>query len=377
MKVSARVSILYLISPICLSMHIAAPTFSQQVASDPQTKEATANTLAFPKQILRTGVNLSSSELAPNTVQLANNIGLTPVLERVQALRSRVETGGGQPTLETLSARQDLWDATQKASLIIQRTDLDVDFTLAEIGAELQIYNEILATFTGDRDKLLARVNAASFVSNGILWALAEGYDIPTFKYTRLAIPSGTLGIAAGIVPSIASLYTLKAVNGKKKTSEADPNMLAKLFGYPTTADIEYPHSVWEYIHQVPADDPKGKKRLDQLVDRWIADSNMPAFTDRTSRTQLDIVTASVAQRKGLSIGTLTARQVMLQQLSAEVMKMKRMLLELAMVLQGEKQHTASEPSIERVLPRIGMQRDPSSSQHILPSELLYSALER
>jgi hypothetical protein len=143
-------------------------------------------------------------------------------------------------------------------------------------------------------------------------------------------------------------MYTLKAVNGKRKTSEVDPNMLAKLFGYPTNPEIEYPHSVWEYLNQVPAANPKSKKRLDQLIDRWISDSNIPDFTDRTSKKQLDVITASLAQRKGLSIGTLTTRQVMLQQLGTEIMKMKRLLLELIMTVEGEKQFTAEEPSALR-----------------------------
>lgn len=338
-----------------LSVEIDLPARAQQVASNAQPGEATANTLAFPKQILKTGVSLTAPGLAPNTLQLADTIGLTPVLEHIQTLRSQLGNNSGSPTLESLNTRQELYDEIQKASLIVQRTDLDIDFTLAEIGAEVQVYDEILATFQSDRDKLVARVNAASFISNGILWALAEGYDIPTFKYARLSIQSGTLGVAAGLVPSFASMYTLKAVNGKKKTSESDPNMLAKLFGYPTNKDIEYPRSVWEYINQVPADDPKHKKRLDQLVDRWIADANMPAFTNRSSKEQLNIVTASVAQKKGLSIATLTSREVMLKQLSAEIMKMKRLLLELVMAIQGEKQFTAQEPVIDHNLPPVGM----------------------
>lgn len=53
-----------------------------------------------------------------------------------------------------------------------------------------------------------------------------------------MTIPSGIVGIAAGIVPSVASMYTLKAVNGAKKTSEVEPNMLAKLFGYQTNQKL-------------------------------------------------------------------------------------------------------------------------------------------
>ncbi len=344
---------------VMLLLQSTLPVFSQPVVNSTSQKEPIVNSVAIPQQILRTGVSLNTTGLSHNTVQLANTIGLTPILQSIQPLRSRIKASEGSPSLEILSARQDLWDYRQKAALIIQKTDLEIDFTLAEINAELQVYNEILSTFTGDRDKLLARINAASFMSNGALWAVCEGLDIPTYARPRYSVSSGTVGILAGIVPSVASMYTLKAVNGKKKTSEVEPNMLAKLFGYPTTIDIEYPNSVWQFINQVPADEAKGKKRLDQLVDRWISDSNISSFTDRSSRKQLDVLTASVAQPKGLSINTLTARQVMLQQLSSEIMKMKRMLLELTMTLDGEKELTASEPTLEKSLPHIGMKESP------------------
>jgi hypothetical protein len=320
------------------------PAQADQIASSLPQGESGANSLAFPTQILRTGVDLTSSSVSPNTIQLCNNIGLTPVLEQIQTLKARVSA----PTsVETIAARQDLWEAIQKAELIIQRTNLEVDFATAEIEAETQLYQEILSTFASDRDKLLAKINAASFISNGILWAACEGVSIATINTVfaknprtvpQFAIPSGILGIAAGVVPSVASMYTLKAVNGKQKTSEVEPNMLAKLFDYPTNPNIEYPASVWTYLHQVPADQPRSKIRKEQLVDRWITDSNMSVFTDRKSKTQLDILTASVPQKKGLSIASLSSRIAMLSQLHSEIWKIKRLLLEATMVLQGDKQ---------------------------------------
>lgn len=315
-----------------LTQALFLPAALSQASTNNETKEpVSANTVEIPTQILKTGVSLSTHDLSPNSAQLANTVGLTPVLQRLQTLQ--------HSSIEYIETRQT-------ASLLIQKANLEIDFALAEIGAELQIYNEILSTFTSDRDKLLARVNAASFISNGILWAACEGLSIPSYNgnvvvhpksAVRWSIPSGITGILAGVVPSIASGYTLKAVNGKRKTSEVDPNMLAKLFGYPTTNDIEYPHAVWEYLNQVPANEPRAKKRVGQLVDRWIADANMPGFTDRSSKKQLDVLTASVAQRKGLTIATLSARQAMLQQLASEITKMKRMLLELTMVVLDEK----------------------------------------
>lgn len=313
--------------------------FSPVYANATKAREIGANSQDVPLQILKTGVSLNTNSIAPNSLQLADAVGLTSVLKRIQYLRSMNSSD--------LSIRQDLFEAKQDAAFIIQKINLDIDFTIAAIMSEREVYQEILATFINERDKKVARINAVSFISNGILWtvssALAIGSINTTYarnpkKVINMTIPSGIVGIAAGIVPSVASMYTLKAVNGAKKNSESEPNMLAKLFGYPTNPDIDYPPSVWKYLHQVPASEPKGKTRLEQIVDRWVSDSNMALFTDRNSKTELDVLTASVSQKKGLSIATLTARSVMLQQLHAEILKMKRNLLELNMVAQGEKQ---------------------------------------
>lgn len=309
--------------------------------------ESSANTSEIPNQILKTGINLTAPGVSPNSMQLANAIQLTPLLERCQNLRSLISSMEGQQSFELLAARQELFELNEKVAMIIQRTNLEIDFTIAEINAEQEVYQEILNTFTSDRDKAVARTNALAFITNGALWAVCEAFAIPSYKHARFAIPSGIVGIPAGVVPSIASMYTFKQMNGKKMTSEVEPNMLAKLFDYPTNPEIEYPRSVWDFLHQVPATEPNGKKRIEQIVDRWIADANMPAFTDRNSKKQLDVITASLAQRKGLSIGTLTARSVMLQQLEAEIGKMKRLLLELAMAAQSEKQLLSSNSGLK------------------------------
>lgn len=325
-------------------------------ASAPQTKRRSlaqsqssttadpvaANSQEFPTQILKTGVSLTASGLSPNSLQLCHNIGLTPVLERITMLRNQVAGVEKDQSIQSLALKQDLLDETLSARLLVQKVSLEIDFTVAEIEAERQVYNELLTTFKNDRDKALARTNAFAFISNGILWAVCEALVIPTYKHAIYNIPAGIVGIPAGVVPSIASMYTFKQINGKKKTSEVEPNMLAKIFNYPTNPEIEYPNSVWTYLNQVPADGSGTKKRLEVMIDRWIADSNMPAFNDRDSKKQLDVITGSVAQRKALTISTLTARSVMLDQLLSEVNKMKRMLLELDMVAIGDKRFIAN-----------------------------------
>jgi len=301
------------------------------------TYGAKANTVALPEQILKTGINLDNNLISANSRQLADSIQLTPVLEKIQTLQEQKRQASGPVTLENLALRQDLNETITEAVQLLQKASLEVDFVMSEIQAEQNVYEEILNSYQNARDNLVAKTNATSFITNGALWAVAEGLDIPTFKYSRLAISSGTTGIIAGVIPSIFSLWAMRQQQGKKTLSETAPNVLAKLFDYPITPDIDYPSSVWRFLQSAPPGDSSERTRREQLIDRWLTDKNLPDFTDPKSRRQLDVITASVSHRKGLTINSLNTRLVMLQQLGGEVMKMKRMLLELSMVTRGEK----------------------------------------
>ncbi|MGD9684265.1 MAG: hypothetical protein AB7W16_24125 [Candidatus Obscuribacterales bacterium] len=317
------------------------PAFGRSIKPGSRV-DPSANTSRVPGQILRTGINLSSHGLSSNSRQLADIIELSPLLEKLESLRA--ELSKAQPrTLDAIAIKQELLEGRQDAMLLLGKTSLEIDFTLAEIEAELQVYDEILSSYKDERDRTTARTEATGLISNGILWAVAEALTIPGFANARFSIPSGIIGIPAGVVPSIASLWTLRQMRGKRRTSERAPNMLSRIFGYPITEDVDYPETVWKFFNSAPPDAP-GKTRFDVLIERWIADANMPAFSDRSSRAQLDVLTASVARKNGMCIDTLTARQVMLRQLAAEIMKMKRMLLELTMVVRGDKELRVGEP---------------------------------
>lgn len=298
---------------------------------------STANTVEVPPQILKSGINLSTTTLCPNSQQLADQLNLTPLLTRIQELRALTAQQRGQNTLESLSNRVALQETLDQARAIIFQTAMEADFVSAEVQAEQNVYAEVLASYQASRDKMVAGVNAVSFITNGLLWAVSCGLAVPTYKYPGYSVQSGVTGIIAGMVPSLASMYALKAYSGKKRTSEKEPNMLAKLFDYPTNSEIEYPASVWKFLTSVPAEGG-GKTRKEELIERWVSDKNIPSFTDSKAKKQLDILTASEARKKGLSIDSLNTRIVMLEQLDGEVGKMKRLLLELAMAVNGIKQ---------------------------------------
>src|ERR1700722_3139168 len=83
--------------------------------------EAAANTVSLPTQILRTGVNISVDTISPNSVQLAQILNLTAVLQRIQTMREEVQRNRTPVTLESLAARQDLNDAITNATQIIYK----------------------------------------------------------------------------------------------------------------------------------------------------------------------------------------------------------------------------------------------------------------
>ncbi|CAN5403063.1 hypothetical protein BH11CYA1_BH11CYA1_04640 [soil metagenome] len=330
---------------------LVATTTAHSICMPSQTEAAALsgpiNSVDVPKQILRTGINLEAKSISPNTLQLAQNLNLLPLLSRMKELKAKTalhSSSGNAATIESLSDRQELLELTQKAQNILIRTSLEVDFVVAEIDTEQNIYSEVLSSFQGSRDKLVARVNAGSFILNGALWTVCEALTVVSPLHPNYAIQSGIVGIAAGIVPSIASGYALKAYSGKHKTSEADPNMLAKIFNRPTNQDIEYPKSVWDFLNTIPAAEAggeagnPGRTRKEQLIERWVSDKNIPSFTDKSNARQIDILTASASQKKGLTIENLTVRTVMLEQLQGELAKMKRLLMEIAMVITDDKE---------------------------------------
>ena len=135
------------------------------------------------------------------------------------------------------------------------------------------------------------------------------------------------------------SMVDLWRIQSALKISLIEPNKnsIENLAFWSEYSQIDYPKSVWNFLSSIPADDKSGKSRKDQLINRWISDSNLPDFTDPQSTKQLDVITASIAHKRALTISSLTTRKVMLEQLSGEILKMKRMLLELSMVTSGEK----------------------------------------
>jgi hypothetical protein len=277
--------------------------------------------------------DLHSDVASPEAMEIAGHLGLTPLFHRLEELRGKMEPSTRQfPNVELREEYRDIKDEITER---IEQAHLEVDYVQSELAIEIASQSELLQSYSRARDDLVNRTNVWSFRTNGILWAVAEGLSIPTYRTPRYSIPSGATGIIAGIVPSLFSIIAVRESSGFGYERKPYPNMLAQLFQYSTVRRTEVPDSVLDYLRATPAFAKKGESRADWLINRWAEDKNLSVFSDRSSKKQIDAITGEVQTH--LTIELVSDRLTMLQQLSALINQMNRPLLELMMVVRGTK----------------------------------------
>jgi len=277
--------------------------------------------------------DLRSEAASPEAVELAQTLELMPLFHRLEELRVKVQPPGRQSSSTEL--REEFRDIKEEITERIEQARLEVDFVQAELALELAVHTEVLQRYSRARDDQVNRTNIWAFRTNGALWAVAEALDIPTYKKPRYSIPSGSIGIIAGVVPSVFSAVAVRQSSGIGYERKPYPNMLSQLFDYPSTPRIDYPASVSSYLHATPTYAERGESRADWLINRWADDKNLSVFNDRKSRSQIDAITGTVQSH--MTIELVSDRMAMLQQLSAMISQMNRPLLELMMVVRGTK----------------------------------------
>lgn len=287
----------------------------------------------IPRMPLPSLCELHTDQASPEAAELARHLNLTSLFSELETLRKQASAGDREKLL--LERKEKIRDIKQDLVEAIEQARLEVDYVQAELSIEIAGHSELVQKFSEDRDEFVNKTNLWSFRTNGALWAIAEAMAIPTYRQPRFAIPSGAVGIVAGIVPSAFSIFATRSLKGGRYEREARPNMLAKIFDYPVVARTEYPDSVLAYLHTVPSNSKDNLSRLDQLIGRWAEDKNIHSFSDRNSRKQLDAITGSVQIQ--LTIELVADRLTMLQQLSAVINQINRPLLELMMVVRGLK----------------------------------------
>lgn len=282
-----------------------------------------------PLTKVASATEIQSKVLSPEALIMARQLGLVPKLERLEQLRAETKEK------TTADEREELRDLRQEIEESIEQTRLEIAYAQAELSVEVARQGELVRSYERQRDNRVNTSNIWSFRTNGALWSIAEALSIPTYRNPRYSIPSGTVGILAGLVPTAFSMLAVHESEGGHIQREPYPNMLTKIFGYPATHRVDYPESVWSYLHAPPTEGKSKKSRIDLLIDQWLEDENISILKNRNSKAELDNLTGSVKQK--LTIDLLSDRVTMLTQLDALIGLMNRPLLELMMCLRGTK----------------------------------------
>ena len=236
----------------------AIPTAGQSgVPAEPETTPACRTARPLPP-------------IPANAEQVANEIGVMPLVLRVRALASACNDAHSI-SVEELALRQQITEAVVTASL-------DVDGVLAEIDHE--------------RDR-------TAFAGDGV-------------------------GIAGGATGVILSILGLRQQGGTGSLGIA-PNMLAPIFGRTPELRSIYPQDVWAYLNTAPATDPRVHVPWrDELISEWMQAGRIGPPNVSGSQKKIDLLTSRIAEHKRLSIDLLADRSAMLLDLRARVSLMNR-----------------------------------------------------
>jgi hypothetical protein len=311
---------------ICL-LALISQLFCGAVLSYHTSKDILIKLPSFPKP-----TDPNSTELSPIALQVAGFLGIENSLRRLETLRKQLaSTTGSKPALET---RQEYTELKLDMLTAIEQARLDIDFVSAELEDEHARDMELYQSCNDEQTRRILRANINAFRTNGILWAVAESLDIPTYKSPKYSIPSGTIGIIAGIVPSIFSLYAVRPPK-ERYIYTSYPNMLCKIFAYPVTPRTEYPNSVWSFLNAKPVGEPT-RTRREIMIEHWSSDKNIHCSKKLKDKDTLDLVTGT--KQEVVTPDLLSDQILMLNETKAIVLQMNRPLMELMMLVRGQKQ---------------------------------------
>ena len=297
-----RSKISCLLLPLAL---FAIPTAGQSgVPAEPETTPACRTARPLPP-------------IPANAEQVANEIGVMPLVLRVRALASACNDAHSI-SVEELALRQQITEAVVTASL-------DVDGVLAEIDHERAQILELRALLSSKRDRkinLLSLANIVTGTGSGVIGTAMQFSD-------RTAFTGDGVGIAGGATGVVLSILGLRQQGGTGSLGIA-PNMLAPIFGRTPELRSIYPQDVWAYLNTAPPTDPRVHVPWrDELISEWMQAGRIGPPNVSGSQKKIDLLTSRIAEHKRLSIDLLADRSAMLLDLRARVSLMNRDLRDL------------------------------------------------
>ena len=268
-------------------------------------------------------ISVQAQSLSPGATEVAKEIGVTPLLERLMKLSdSERGAGGGVMSAEALSLRQQITETVVSASL-------EIDGTVAEIDSELGQIAAVRSVLEARRDRALAIGTIANIVAGGATGVLGTALQ---FKDTT-AKAGNIIGVAGGGVATFLSVIGIRQQRGGKQALGIAPNMLAKIFDRPAEFHSEYPEEIWTYLNAIAPTETSNETRRAQLLKQWTATGRIDDVTSPKSIKKLELLTSGVSQQRKLSLEVLADRAAMLNDVRAKISLMKRDLSKLMLAL--------------------------------------------
>ncbi|HEY9871438.1 MAG TPA: hypothetical protein V6D08_19935, partial [Candidatus Obscuribacterales bacterium] len=251
---------------------------------------------------------------------LLDQLGLRPLVENLHSARQEVaRIPAGAVTLESLAARQELLEVTQRLSRAILRANLEVDYVLAAIEGEQNELRDTGEELGARRDRNVWRSTILSQWSNGVLWSASSAFTLASANNVNYSYPDGVLGILAGAIPTALALRAMRQSHGPQKPLPVEPNLLAAVLDKPGGEDSWLPGSVMAYLDRAPADGSSMLTRRQQLLNRWIKNGYLPSRTSAHFSERGSILAGTLARKGALTLDLIETRQKMLSDLRAEV----------------------------------------------------------
>jgi hypothetical protein len=259
--------------------------------------------------------------LSPEAAQVAQEIGVSPLLKRLESLADGPAADGSRVSLESLAVRQEITEKVLAASL-------DVDSVNAIIDAEVEQIRGIRADLQARRDKAQNIINIASVFTGGVAGAITSAMQ---FKPSTVNLGNG-IGVAGGAGSVVLSIVGMRMQGGRKSLGDS-PRMLARFFGREPEAteaiQSVYPEEVWAYLNSARSSQPNVVTRREQLIAKWRSEGRINHDGSPKGERKIESMSTSISQLRKLSINDMSDRVTMLLDVRARVSLMKRGLSEI------------------------------------------------
>ncbi|HEY9685262.1 MAG TPA: hypothetical protein V6C86_27050 [Oculatellaceae cyanobacterium] len=275
-------------------------------------------------------------EMSAEALQLADLMGIKDKLKRLSELNKLAKSSN-----LSIDQKEERWDLKFTLLETIEETRLQIDCVRGEIEEEEVVLEEARRLLGEERDDKVNRANINAFRTNGALWAVAEALDIPTYNRPKYSIPSGSIGIIAGIVPSIFSAVATRSSTGGTYKRQIYPNMLTKIFDVTPIPRVDYPGVVWLYLNTAAPGETKSRKQI--IQERWRKDPYINYFRHNTSSESIMLLTGNAPYTGDLEL--VSDKLIMMGQVKAITLQMTRPLLEICMVVHDSKQMPENTPT--------------------------------